>query len=233
MATVVRRRSSATVDWDAVAEVALPSELRRAGRDDLRPDSRLDGLIFEDLDLAGVSAQDAHVLDCRFSGCVLDEGRWRRARLSSCVLEDVRATALDVSDGKWSGVVVRRGRIGALEAHGATLAQVTVDHTRLDYVNLRGAGVTQVQFVGCRIGELDVGSAELSVVRFVDCQIGRLALSGCALDDVDLRGAELTALEGIGSLAGAAITEAQLARLAPALAAHLGITVSGPGVSPE
>jgi len=116
MATVARRRSSATVDWDAVAEVALPSELRRAGPDDLRPDSRHDGLLFEDVDLAGMSAEDAGVLECRFSGYVLDEGRWRRARLSSCVLEDVRATALDVSDGKWSDVVVRRGRIGALEA---------------------------------------------------------------------------------------------------------------------
>jgi uncharacterized protein YjbI with pentapeptide repeats len=231
MSAVARRRSSATVDWDAVADVALPSELHRAGLDDLRPDSSHDGLLFEDLDLAGMSAEDAGVLECRFSGCVLDDGRWRRARLSSCVLEDVRATALDVSDGKWSDVVVRRGRIGALEAHGATFAQVTVDHTRLDYVNLRGAGVTQVQFVGCRIGELDVASAELSVVRFVDCEIGRLALSGCTLDDVDLRGAELAALEGIGSLAGASITEAQLARLAPALAAHLGITVSGSGAA--
>jgi uncharacterized protein YjbI with pentapeptide repeats len=152
------------------------------------------------------------------------------ARLSSCVLEDVRATALDVSDGKWSDVVVRRGRIGALEAHGATFAQVTVDHTRLDYVNLRGAGVTQVQFVGPdRRARRRV--RELSVVRFVDCEIGRLALSGCTLDDVDLRGAELAALEGIGSLAGASITEAQLARLAPALAAHLGITVSGSGAA--
>jgi uncharacterized protein YjbI with pentapeptide repeats len=108
---------------------------------------------------------------------------------------------------------------------------VTFDHVRLDYVNLRGAGLTQVQFLGCRVAELDAGSAQLSVVRFVDCQIGRLALGGAALDDTDLRRAELDALDGIGSLAGAVITEAQLARLAPALAAHLGITVSGPGTT--
>ena len=106
---------------------------------------------------------------------------------------------------------------------------MTFDHVRLDYLNLRGAGLTRVQFIGCRMGELDAGSAQLSMVRFVDCHIGRLALGGCALDNLDLRGAELDALDGIGSLAGAVITEAQLARLAPALAAHLGITVSRPG----
>jgi uncharacterized protein YjbI with pentapeptide repeats len=228
MADVARRRSSATVDWDAVADVVLP-ELRPAGRNDLRPDSYHDGLQFEDVDLAGTSAEAAGVLECRFSGCVLDEATWRRARVSSCLLDDVRATTLDASDGKWSDVVVRRGRIGALDVHGATLAQVTFDGVRLDYLSLRGARATRVQFVGCRMGELDAGSAQLSAVRFVGCQIGRLALGGCQLEDADLRGAELDALDGIGSLAGAMITEAQLARLAPALAAHLGITVSGLG----
>ena len=53
-------------------------------------------------------------------------------------------------------------------------------------------------------------------------------MSGCTLDEVDLRGAQLAALDGIGSLAGSLITEAQLVRLAPALAAHLGIRVLPP-----
>jgi uncharacterized protein YjbI with pentapeptide repeats len=92
-------------------------------------------------------------------------------------------------------------------------------------VNLREATLTQVQFLDTRIGELDLGSAELSEVRFVGCEVSRLVVTGARLADVDLRGVELTALEGVGALAGATISEAQLAQLGPAFAEHLGVRV--------
>ena len=63
-------RSSATVDWDAVADVALPPSCAGpAGRSP--SDSSHDGLLFEDLDLAGHVRGGRGVLECRFSGCVL------------------------------------------------------------------------------------------------------------------------------------------------------------------
>jgi len=226
---VARRgsRGRAAVDWDAVADVTLP-ELRGADRGDLRPAGLHDGLDFDGVEFGDVAAEGASLLECRLTGCAVGEARMPRGRLASCVLADLRATALDTSGSKWSDVVVRGSRIGALIAYGANLTRVTFDHDRFDYLNLHGATAAQVQFVGCRIGELDLGSGRLTDVRLHSCEVGRLVLTGSVLDEVDLRGADLAALEGIGSLAGSVISEDQLARLAPALAAHHGIRVSPP-----
>jgi uncharacterized protein YjbI with pentapeptide repeats len=220
----VRRRSRGPVDWDAVADVRLEG-LTPAGAGDLRTDDYHDGLLFEDVAFGDVAADEASFLDSRLAGCTFGDARLRRARLSTTVLEDAGAAALDLVDSTWSDVVLRRSRIGALVAHGAALERVTFDRGRLDYVNLRRAKLNQVQFMACRVEELDLGTAELTEVRFVDCEIGKLLLGGATLADVDLRGAELTALEGVGSLAGATISETQLALLGPALAEHLGIRV--------
>jgi uncharacterized protein YjbI with pentapeptide repeats len=220
-------RPRPAVDWDAVADVRLAA-LTPATTGRIEPDERYDGVGFEDVAFGDVAADDAEFLDCRLAGCSVDEGRMRRSRFSTCVLEDVRAAALDVADSVWDAVAVRRSRVGALVAHGAGLEKVTFDHVRLDYVNLREARLDQVQFVDCGIEELDLGTATLTTVRFTGCRIGRLVVAGARLTDVDLRGAELDALVGVDSLAGARIDEAQLARLAPALAAHLGIAVGAP-----
>ena len=220
----VRRRPKGPVDWDALADVRLDG-LSAAGEADLRAGDYHDGLLFEDVAFGDVAADEASFLDSRLAGCTFGDARLRRARLSASLLEDVGAAALDVVDSTWSDVVLRRSRIGALVAHGAVLERVTVDRGRLDYVNLRRARLTQVQFLDCRVGELDLGTAELSELRFVACEIGKLLLTGATLSDVDLRGAELTAIEGVGALAGARISETQLALLGPALAEHLGIRV--------
>lgn len=220
-------RAKAPLDWDAVAEVTLP-DLRPADAGGLAPGERYDGVRFEDAQLGDVAADEAQLLDCLLTGCTVDDGRMRRARLSTCVLDDVRVSALDAADSAWDGVAVRRSRFGALVAHGATLERVTLDRVRLDYVNLRQATLERVQFLDCRIGELDLGTATLTDVRFAGCAAERLALGGATLDGVDLRGLELTAVEGVGGLAGARISEGQLAQLGPALAAHLGILVGAP-----
>jgi uncharacterized protein YjbI with pentapeptide repeats len=221
------RTTKALLDWDAVADVTLP-DLRPAATTTLEPDDRYDGVHFDGVPFGDVAADEAELLDCRLSGCTVDDGRMRRARLSTCVLDDVRISALDVADSAWDGVAVRHSRFGALVAHGATLERVTFDHVRLDYVNLRQASLERVQFLDCRIGELDFGTATLTDVRFQGCEVERLLIGGATLADVDLRGVELTALEGVGGLTGARISEGQLSQLAPALAAHLGILVGAP-----
>jgi uncharacterized protein YjbI with pentapeptide repeats len=226
--TTRRRKTRGPLDWDAVAAVTLPDELDAAPDARLQPDERYDGVRFEDAAFGDVRADDAELLDCRLAGCSIDDGRLRRARFSTCVLDDVRAAALDVADSSWDGVAVHRSRFGALVAHGARLERVTLDRVRLDYVNLRQATLEQVQFLDCGIGELDLGTARLEQVRFAGCEIGRLAVSGATMADVDLRGAQLSGLEGVGGLAGARISEGQLAQLGPALAAHFGIFVGAP-----
>jgi uncharacterized protein YjbI with pentapeptide repeats len=220
----VPRARRKAVDWAALAELELP-ELRPAERGDLRPDRHHDELAFDELELADLDLDEASFVDCRFSACSLDDVHLRRARLTTCLLDDVRATALDTSSSTWTTVVLRRSRIAALVGHAVRLDRVTFAGDRLDYVNLRGGTLDRVQFVDCRIGELDLGGATLTQVRFAGCRIDSLVLHGCTLSDVDLRGADLSAVEGIGSLAGATISDVQLGLLAPALAEHLQIRV--------
>ncbi len=50
-------------------------------------------------------------------------------------------------------------------------------------------------------------------------------MTGARLRDVDLRGADLSRVDGVAGLAGASIDERQLAELAPLLAAEAGLTV--------
>ena len=59
------------------------------------------------------------------------------------------------------------------------------------------------------------------------CRIGRLDVTRARITSADLRGAELRRVDGLPGLAGATISEEQLLELAPALAAQLGIVVSG------
>src|SRR4051812_6959656 len=206
-----RRRG---VDWDALAEVSLPG-LESASADQLAAGGRHDGLAFTDL--TELPADEAVFLDCRFSGGDVGSGRMRRSRLNTCVLEDLRISELDASGSTWSEVVLRNCRLGALIAPDTGLSDLTVDGGRLDYVNLRMAKLARVQFLTCSIGELDAGAAELRDVRFVDCEIATLVVRGARLSEVDLRGARLGAIEGIGNLAGAVISDAQLVQLAPVL----------------
>jgi uncharacterized protein YjbI with pentapeptide repeats len=65
-------------------------------------------------------------------------------------------------------------------------------------------------------------------VRFDGCRIGQLTVSQAKLTEVDISTAELSHVAGLDSMRGAIISSAQLYDLAPAFAAHLGITVAGP-----
>ncbi len=80
----------------APLDVLLPP-LQAGQAADLDGDADLDGVLFDGTDLSGVYADGASVVDCKLSACRLDEARLRRARMASCLLEDVSATALDMA----------------------------------------------------------------------------------------------------------------------------------------
>jgi uncharacterized protein YjbI with pentapeptide repeats len=222
---VARRRGAASIDWDRLEQLGVPDPDEAAAAD-IRPGRTHDALSFNGLTGDELTAPDATFLDCRIADAGLDEALLRGTRLSTVVLADLRATSFDLAEGAWNEVAVRRARIGALIGHGAALAQVTVQQARVDYANLRGATLTQVQFLGCRFDELDLTQAQLTDVRFRDCQVGRLAIQGATLTRTDLTGADLEELDDAGALRGATVSSEQLVRLAPALAQHLGITVT-------
>lgn len=177
-------------------------------------------------DLSGVDARDA-----RFLGCVLSRLRADGLALAGARLVDVRMTCLAATEAPWRSstwqeVLVEDCRVGALDLSGAQWTRVAVRGGRFDFVNLRDATLTDVTFSGCDLREVDLSGATLTRVRFEDCRVGHLDVTSAHLSGVDLSGADLEAVSGVGSLRGARVSQVQLIRLAPSLAEHLGVDLA-------
>ncbi len=182
-------------------------------------------LDFASLDLGRRPAEAVSFLRCRLERCGLDGVRMPRVRISECLLADVHAVSLVVSNSTWRDSLVRGARIGALTAAGATWTGVRVRGGKFDFVDLSGARLTDVVFDGCAIGSLDLGDAQVRAVRFDGATVDELTVTGARLSGVDLSGAILGAVRGVESLRGASVSPDQLIDLAPSFAAHLGIEV--------
>ena len=184
-----------------------------------------DGLAFRKVDLTAQDGEGAHFEDCVLIDCTLDEVRLDHARILETTLWGSRATTLELPGATLRDVTLADCRIGALSSPGSKWTHVSVRGGKLDYVNLRDAQLDNVKFEDCSIGELDLSGAIVTRLVLIGCRVGQLTLAHTQLKDTDLRGAELSSVTGLTGLAGATITNAQLQDLAPALAAHLHITV--------
>ncbi|WP_249523756.1 pentapeptide repeat-containing protein [Modestobacter marinus] len=184
----------------------------------------VEGLRYTGLELTG-DATGGSFLECALTGCDLAGVPFDRARLSSCLLTDLRAAGWSLVDATLLDVVVTGGRFGAVTAHGAELTRVALQEVKVDYLDLRGATLVDVTLTGCTVAELDLGGADLRDLRLVDCTVESLVLRGARSRSVDLRGAEVTRLDGVADLRGCTISPVQLAGWAGGMAAELGIRV--------
>jgi uncharacterized protein YjbI with pentapeptide repeats len=207
------------------SEVALPETLTAFAGTSLEPRGDYDAVRFAGLDFAGQAADDAGFLGCWLERCGLDGVSMRRARISECRLDELRAASLDAADSVWRDTLVTVRRVGALLSTGGSWSSVRVRGGRLDLVDLSGAKLTSVAFEGCVIGELDLGTVEARDLTFEGCEIELLDVTGARLIRTDLTGASIGAVRGVAGLRGATVTPAQLVDLAPLMAAHLGIKV--------
>ena len=203
---------------------ALLPPLEDAPGPELTGGGTADGLRFTALELVG-DATGARLLECALDGCDLGVVGFDRARLSTCLLTDVRATTWSLVDATLLDVVVEGGRFGAATAHGSALTRVRWAGLKVDYVDLRNATLVDVTLAGCTLGELDLAGADLRDLRLVDCTVGSLVLEGARCRSVDLRGGDVTRLDGVAGLRGCTINGQQLAGWAPGMAAELGIAL--------
>jgi len=203
---------------------------RRAGLD--RADARGlqpgDGREEQHLSAHGVpriDATGASLHRCALELTGLEELVGDRARLVECEVVTPQLSSCAARGGAWRSVVVTAGRIGALEAPAARWDAVALLGTRVGYLSLRDAHVTDTVLEGCHLDTLDLTAATLTRVRIRDCVVDELVLTRARLAEVDLRGTQLTRVEGVLGLAGAAITDEQLLVLAPLLAHACGLRV--------
>ena len=152
----------------------------------------------------------------------------RAARFLETRFEGVSADRLLASGSTWRASELQQCRFGALELDGAVLGSVGLTGSKCHRLNLSGAQLSDVLVDGCDIKECDLSSAVAQRVAFADTSIGTLTVTGANLLDLDLRGARIARIIGIGDLGGAVITEEQLSGLAPALAEQLGIGLAEP-----
>ncbi|HSK90216.1 MAG TPA: pentapeptide repeat-containing protein [Euzebyales bacterium] len=193
----------------------------------LEPDGDYDALAFHGRDLGHQRGHRARLTRSHLRECDLDEVDLRDARIAECRFEMVTAGTLDAAGAMWRDVELRQTRIGNFQAFDGDLTRVIVADARLDFVNLRAADLTDVRFARCVITDLDLGSASARRVTFVDCRIKRLDAFQADLVDVDLSTSTVDGFENVGHLRGVTISTVQLAAVAPAMAAHLGVRISG------
>ena len=207
-------------------EIALPETLTSFLGPALEPHGDYDAVHFAGLDFAGQAANDAGFLGCWFERCGLDGVSMRRARVSECRLDELRATSLDAADSVWRDTAVTVRRVGALLSTGGAWSSVRVRGGRLDLVDLSGTKLASVAFEGCAIGELDLGTVEARDLSFAGCEIELLDVTGARLVRADLTGASIGGVRGVAGLRGATVTAQQLMDLAPLMAAQLGIMLA-------
>jgi uncharacterized protein YjbI with pentapeptide repeats len=214
-------------------DVPLPETMTVFAGTRLEAHGDYDAVHFVALDLADQAGDDAGFLACWLERCGLDGVSMRRARVSECRLDELRATSLDAADSVWRDTVITVRRVGALLSTGGSWSSVRVRGGRLDLVDLSGAKLTSVAFEECVIGELDLGTVEARDLSFEGCEVELLDVTGARLVRTDLTGASIHAVRGVAGLRGATVTPEQLIDLAPAMAANLGIKVreAGPALS--
>lgn len=200
-------------------------DLADGSGDQLRPGSTLVGMSLAVERHSPTDLTDARLDGVRVEPFVVPELRMRGAGLLEVVFDALDVPVIDAAGTDWSDARLS-GRIGALTAYDSSLRSIHFIGCRLGFVNLRGSELLDVQFTDCAIDELDLADARCRRVRFTDTRIASLEVPRAVLVDVDLRGAALSAISGVGQLSGATITRDQALQLAPLLAAHVGLSIS-------
>ncbi|QAY69085.1 pentapeptide repeat-containing protein [Xylanimonas protaetiae] len=210
----------------AIDEVVL-TDLVAGDPADLCPGTDLEGVALADVVADRINLARAGVHESHLAGLRAGELDLTGATLVDTVVDGVDVPVVRAVRSTWRGVSLRTARLGSAELYESRWRGVDVVGCKLGYVNLRGATLDDVRFTDCIVDELDLVQATATRVAFAGTRVRRLDVQGATLRHVDLRGAGLEELSGLDALAGTAISPEQLADLAPALAAHLGITVLG------
>jgi uncharacterized protein YjbI with pentapeptide repeats len=204
--------------------IELP-ELKPFAGGVLEPRGDYEAIDFGGLDLSGQRADAAGFLRCRLARCRLDGLAMPRARIGDCLLTECQAASVDLAASIVRDTLLEDGRIGVLAAAEAGWSSVRVRGGKIDLLDLSRGRLNDLAFERCSIGVLDLTGSKVRTMRCEACEIGELVVDDARLADVDLSGAALRLVRGIGSLHGATIARDQLVDLAPLLAAHVGLTV--------
>lgn len=183
-----------------------------------------------DLHAATVTLQpDTDLAYASLEQCVItgsaDRVELRGATVMDVELRELRVTELRARDAGLRRVRITGGRIGTLDLSDTRIDELELHGVRIDYLTLAGAQAADVRIDSCQIAALDLPGATLARVAFDDSRSDEVDTLGMRAQHVDLRGLDALAFLNASSLRGTTLTSRQVALLAPAFAASVGISV--------
>ena len=211
--------------WNDLADLPFADALR-IHQGDLAPAEVYEGAHFDGLDLAQPDAHGSRFLECAFTQVSIQEGQLRRAQFTEVWLRDVHLISTTLAESGWVGAEVTGSVAAGVEAFAARLRRVSLRGCKLDSVNFRDAALAEVTFDNCVLSDVDFSGATLTKTVFRHSRLTRTNFTRAAMDEVDLRGAELGITVDPTCLRGAIVTTAQLMDLAPLLAEGMGLIVA-------
>lgn len=186
----------------------------------------LDGVEVRGLRQERVELRDGSVVTCRFVQVQSPEVDLRGAAVRQTEFLRPDFTIAQAWRGRWNDVRVEGGRFGVLEAYDAVWNAVEFVNCKFAFVNLRGSEMSDIVFKDCRIEELNVSDSNIRRASLGGSHVDKFDLRGATMEHVDLRGSTYDHISGVANMGGTIVSEAQLAELAPLLAASVGISVS-------
>jgi uncharacterized protein YjbI with pentapeptide repeats len=216
----------------AVEPPHLPTSLvpvTAGGDGEVDPRTDLDGAewheVFVEGDASGASAHRlridrSHLRRLALTGAELSDPRWtdvlvEDAELSGCVLYDATLTRVEF----------RRCRLAGVQLAEARLRDVAFVDCKLDEANLRLSVGERVTFRSCGLGGADLGGARIEEVWFFDSDLRGVDLSNAELPGARLHGSTFEGLRAADRLLRVTLDPAQVMPFAMALFGALGIRV--------
>jgi len=196
-----------------------------ASGDELLAGEDYEGQRYSDVDFGEFDLTGTTFRECELASITLNEAGMRGVRFIDSLVTASFAPVLRAPRSTWRDTLVESPRWGSAELFDSELRSVHIRGGKIDYLNLRGSTLADVLIEDCFITDLDLGGAKATRVALKNCRIDTIDLTRSTNRDLDLRGSDFAALNGLNGARGVTIDEGQLSLLAPLLASHLGLIV--------
>lgn len=203
----------------------LPKTLSNGSISMLRNETQIEQLSFDDQKLEGLIISSLVLDQVSINSCSLEQCQLAKLQLSDSVFKHCTVISANWSD---SGIVRTRfeqSRLSGFDLNGAAIQDVSFIGCKLDLANFRLSKLTRCEFVDCDLSEIDFYAAELKQVSMTNCNLTKAQFSCCKAAAVDLRGSDISGLNGLLSLKGATISSTQAMLLGPKALRELGIMI--------
>lgn len=173
-------------------------------------DQRANGVMFETVRLGNVD-----LCGSRLEGLRVADSALKRCNLANIQARRTHATRVTINTSRLTGIHLPE----------AVLRDVMIQDCRVDLASFGFAHCTRVTFEDCQLTQTDFLEAQLESVRFHRCDLARADFRGARLSRCEFRRSNLTGIQGVESLRGAAMEWPDIVEMAGVWAAALGIEV--------